>query len=94
MVDQKQRRHLPLQYPNLPQEIIVSRKKLENQEHKEDPALNPPQESSTMMKPLGALSIFKAFARVDIWRNTYFTWLDFVVTKSQEKAATKLSPEA
>ena len=57
MVGQKQRHHLSIQYPSLSQELIIPRKRLEQQENKRDPALNPPQQYSTTMKTLDVSSI-------------------------------------
>lgn len=81
MMYQEQRHHLPIQHPNIPQEIIIPRKRLEHQKNKQDPVLNLPEQNSAMMKPLDPLSTIKVFPLVDIWRNIYFTWLDRFMIK-------------
>ena len=50
---------------------LIPRKRLKQQKNKQDPAPNPPQQSFTTMKPLGASTIIKfAFlTRVDVQRN-------------------------
>lgn len=41
-----------------PSGSIIPRKRLEHHKNKVDPALNTPQQNSTMMKPLGVFSKF------------------------------------
>ena len=78
MVGQKQRHHLSIQYPSLSRNLLSHEKRLKQQKNKQDPALNPLHQYSTMMKTLGVSSIIKFLAQVDIWRNCS---PDFVMTK-------------
>ena len=57
---------------------FIPRKRLEQQKNKQDPALNPPQQYSTMVNTLRVSSTIKVLAQVDIQRNIS---PDFVMRK-------------
>ena len=90
---QKQTHHLLLEYPNLSQETVIPRKRLEQQKNKQSPALNPPQQNYTTMKTLDASSIIRFLLQVDDRRNL-LTDSILLWQKSQGETATKLSPQA